>query len=53
MSTSSATTIMITPVPVRPAPCKEHLGECMDRCHKTLMRPGTDCENGQKCCVLI
>ncbi|XP_065368497.1 U-scoloptoxin(19)-Tl1a [Calliphora vicina] len=40
-------------LPVRPAPCHEHLGECMDRCHKTLMRPGTDCENGQICCVLI
>ncbi|KAM7342284.1 U-scoloptoxin(19)-Sm1a [Cochliomyia hominivorax] len=40
-------------LPVRPAPCSEHLGECMDRCHKTLMRPGTDCENGQICCVLI
>lgn len=40
-------------LPVRPALCREHLGECMDRCHKTLMRPGTDCQSGQVCCVLI
>ncbi|XP_005176433.1 U-scoloptoxin(19)-Tl1a [Musca domestica] len=40
-------------LPVRPAPCDQHLGECMDRCHKALMRPGTDCKNGQVCCALI
>ncbi|XP_043643420.1 U-scoloptoxin(19)-Tl1a isoform X1 [Drosophila teissieri] len=40
-------------LPVRPAPCAEHLGQCMDRCHQRLLRPGTDCENGQVCCVLI
>ncbi|XP_016953632.1 U-scoloptoxin(19)-Sm1a isoform X1 [Drosophila biarmipes] len=40
-------------LPVRPAPCAEHLGLCMDRCHQRLLRPGTDCENGQVCCVLI
>ncbi|KAH8347952.1 hypothetical protein KR084_002495 [Drosophila pseudotakahashii] len=40
-------------LPVRPAPCGEHLGECKDRCHQRLVRPGNDCENGQVCCVLI
>ncbi|XP_017060927.1 U-scoloptoxin(19)-Tl1a isoform X1 [Drosophila ficusphila] len=40
-------------LPVRPAPCAEHLGQCMDRCHQRLLRPGTDCQNGQVCCVLI
>ncbi|BFG03725.1 U-scoloptoxin(19)-Sm1a [Drosophila madeirensis] len=40
-------------LPVRPAPCAEHLGMCMDRCHQRLLRPGTDCVNGQVCCVLI
>ncbi|EDV36170.1 uncharacterized protein Dana_GF12088, isoform A [Drosophila ananassae] len=40
-------------LPVRPAPCAQHFGECMDRCHQRLLRPGTDCENGQVCCVLI
>ncbi|XP_032570494.1 U-scoloptoxin(19)-Tl1a isoform X1 [Drosophila sechellia] len=40
-------------LPVRPAPCAEHLGQCMDRCHQRLLRPGLDCKNGQVCCVLI
>ena len=40
-------------LPVRPAPCAEHLGQCMDRCHQRLLRPGSDCKNGQVCCVLI
>ncbi|KAH8402426.1 hypothetical protein KR009_011876 [Drosophila setifemur] len=40
-------------LPVRPAPCDQHLGMCMDRCHHRLQRPGTDCENGQVCCVLV
>ncbi|XP_075164922.1 uncharacterized protein LOC142237476 isoform X1 [Haematobia irritans] len=40
-------------LPMRPAPCHQHWGECMDRCHKALLRPGTDCENGQVCCVLV
>ncbi|XP_016927709.1 uncharacterized protein [Drosophila suzukii] len=40
-------------LPVRPAPCAEHLGQCMDRCHQRLLRPGNDCKNGQVCCVLI
>ncbi|KAL7736933.1 hypothetical protein ACLKA6_008798 [Drosophila palustris] len=40
-------------LPVRPAPCSQHMGACMDRCHQRLIRPGTDCENGQVCCVLV
>uniref|UniRef100_A0A1B0DK33 Uncharacterized protein n=1 Tax=Phlebotomus papatasi TaxID=29031 RepID=A0A1B0DK33_PHLPP len=32
--------------------CKNHLGECMDRCHHSLQRTSTDC-SGQVCCVLI
>ncbi|KAH8252218.1 hypothetical protein KR038_003077 [Drosophila bunnanda] len=40
-------------LPVRPAPCAQHLGQCMDKCHLRLHRPGNDCENGQVCCVLI
>ncbi|KAH8299835.1 hypothetical protein KR044_006704 [Drosophila immigrans] len=40
-------------LPVRPAPCSQHLGECMDRCNPRLHRPGTDCENGQVCCLLL
>lgn len=40
-------------LPMRPAPCVQHMGACMDSCHQDLMRPGTDCQNGQVCCVLI
>ncbi|KAH8254468.1 hypothetical protein KR032_010218 [Drosophila birchii] len=40
-------------LPVRPAPCAQHLGQCMDRCHHRLHRPGNDCKEGQVCCVLI
>ncbi|KAH8271595.1 hypothetical protein KR018_010394 [Drosophila ironensis] len=40
-------------MPVKPAPCAQHQGECKPRCHKRLHRPGTDCVNGEVCCVLI
>ncbi|XP_054739358.1 U-scoloptoxin(19)-Tl1a [Anastrepha obliqua] len=40
-------------LPLRPAPCEQHLGICMDRCAEVLQRPGTDCQGGQVCCVLI
>lgn len=40
-------------VPIRPAPCREHLGACMERCNKSLQRPATDCSNGDVCCVLV
>ncbi|XP_064542710.1 U-scoloptoxin(19)-Tl1a isoform X1 [Drosophila montana] len=40
-------------LPVRPAPCAQHLGACMEYCGQGLQRPGTDCENGEFCCVLI
>ncbi|KAH8403860.1 hypothetical protein KR215_004339 [Drosophila sulfurigaster] len=40
-------------LPVRPAPCSQHLGECKDTCNLRLHRPGTDCENGQVCCLLV
>lgn len=40
-------------LPVRPAPCREHLGQCRDRCPARLVRPGIDCKDGQFCCVLV
>lgn len=40
-------------VPMKPAPCAQYAGECMPRCNKRLMRPGTDCGEGETCCILI
>ncbi|EDW77229.1 uncharacterized protein Dwil_GK22257, isoform A [Drosophila willistoni] len=40
-------------LPIKPAPCTEHLGVCMNRCPQRLVRPGNDCENGQVCCVVV
>ncbi|XP_052860422.1 U-scoloptoxin(19)-Tl1a [Anopheles cruzii] len=33
--------------------CHEYRGACMDRCNDRLQRPASDCNDGQKCCVLV
>ncbi|XP_023160539.1 U-scoloptoxin(19)-Sm1a-like isoform X1 [Drosophila hydei] len=40
-------------LPVRPAPCEQHLGACMKSCNPSIQRPATDCDNGEVCCVLM
>jgi len=40
-------------LPLKPAPCEQHMGICRNRCPVNLQRPGVDCIDGEVCCVLV